>query len=108
MLRWNHRPIEIDLWIFFPKAPLACMSDNPKDTIDLRKCVEILNTEISNKPFVLMEHLAYELHSALKKQLPMHLDIALRVTPLDPKMSFMYFPKKETQEEKKSRPWEFE
>lgn len=98
--------VEIDCILFFASTPLACMSDEPKDRISESKCLEIMQNELSKKSYTLTEHLAYSLHTALKKELPMTLEILVKVK--NSKSSFTYFPKKETVGKKTSRIWDEE
>ena len=77
--RSERQPIEVDVCLYMPKVPLGAISDELKDTICYAKCKEIISAAAYKKEYRLIEHLAYEIHSALKKELPMHLEISVKV-----------------------------
>jgi len=115
--RKKKQPIQIDLSIFFPRAPLGAVSDELKDTVCYDTCVEKIREVATKKPFHLIEHLAYEIHTALTKELPMHLDLMVKVRKMEPPIpglravSFTFFPSKnksENEEKKTSRSWDWE
>lgn len=108
----ERQPIEIDLWIFFSRTPLGCVSDEQKDRVSSLKYAEIILEEAKKKPFTLLEHLAYTLHKALKRELPMTTEVAIRVRQLHTSLpeltkgiSFTYFPPREVEEGKKAHRW---
>ena len=109
------QPIEIDVVFLLPRMPLACVSDEPKDAISCSKCFETNRFIAVKKHYHLIEHLAYEIHTALKKEMPIHFEIMVKVRQLDspfPEMkkgvSFTFFPPKEQEEKKKTRIWDEE
>ncbi len=113
--RREAQPIEIDVYLYMAKMPLGAISDELKDTICYAKCMEIISTTASKKEFQLIEHLAYEIHSALKKELPMTLEISVKVRKIHPPLpykmdgvSFTYFPQRAPEEKKVTRRWDEE
>lgn len=110
----TRQPVAIDIWILFPKPPLGCISDDLKDTICYVRCTDIIRQELFDEKFHLIEYLAARIHKVLKKELPMQLQIVVRVGKVrsavpDVKkhIRFTYFPPpQETHAEKKSsRDW---
>lgn len=106
------QPIEIDVKFLLPRMPLGCVSDEVKDAISCSKCVEIIRTTATKKPYQLLEHLAYQIHTALKKELPIHFEIMVKVKQLQSQfpeikhgVSFTFFPPKEQEEKKKAPSW---
>lgn len=101
--RKKPQQIEIDVQLFFPKTPLACLSDEPRDALPYAKCIDLIQAAAHKKPFQLLEHLVYEIHSSLKKELPIYLEILVKGR--NNGMSFTYFPKKEEEPKKTARVW---
>ena len=100
---------EVDVCLYMAKVPLGAISDEPKDVIGSEKCIEIISAAARKKEFQLIEHLAYETHSALKKELPMTLEISVRVRKMtSPAISFTYFPQRAPEEKKVTRRWDEE
>lgn len=101
--------VEVDLGVFFPRAPLAALSDDPKDTVSFAQCVEIVQREASKKTYQTIEHLAQSLHMALKKVVPIGCEVMVKVKRLQgapPGVSFTYFPKPSVEEQPCSSLWE--
>lgn len=101
----------LTLWIFFPRTPLSCMSDEIKDSLNITRCQEIAQKESEKKEYHLLEHVAYEIYNALKKELPIHLEIGLQLTKASlpfQKKSFAYFPKKEEEVKKTPKGFNWE
>src|ERR1700676_4067234 len=71
----NKQPVEIDVGIFFTEMPPSCKNDALPDTACTSLCIETVLKEASKKHFHLLEHLAYEIHTALTKALPTYLHI---------------------------------
>jgi dihydroneopterin aldolase len=111
--REKRQAIEVDVHLFFSRTPLGCLSDEPRDIVNSTTCMEIIQREANKKPFHLLEHLAHEIHSSLRKELPMHLEILVRVRKLHPEfpnvkkgIAFTYFPKKDHEEKKRPQMWD--
>jgi dihydroneopterin aldolase len=115
MERREAQPIEVDVCLYMAKIPLGAISDELKDTICYAKCIDIISAAAGKKAFLLIEHLAYEIHSALKKELPMTLEISVKVRKVHPPLpykmggvSFTYFPERAPEEKKVTRRWDEE
>jgi FolB domain-containing protein len=78
------QPVEIDVGIFFTETPPACTNDELTDTACSSVCIEVVRKVALKKHFFLLEHLAYEIHTALTKALPAYPYIAVRVRKLKP------------------------
>lgn len=105
----EEKEVEIDLALFFPRSPLECISGESRQVSYEQMCLQIIERETVKKKFQLIEHLAYTLHTALKKELPMTIEIMVKVKKIGvvPAISFTYFREKEMEMKKGSR-WDEE
>lgn len=108
------QPIEIELVLFFARPPLGAVSDELKDIVCYHECIQTVRKTAMKKRFHLIEHLAYEIHTTLAKELPMNLTLMVTVRKKAPpvaglqSVSFTYFPQKAHEEKKTNRPWDWE
>lgn len=94
--------MEVEVRIFFPKAPLSCVSGEEKDAPRMQDCKAIAENKVAEKPNAPVEFLAYQIYMALKRELPMHVDIHVRVRKEG--VSFHYLVPKEGQEKPRHPP----
>ncbi len=103
---------EVDAVFYFPKLPLGGVSDEVGDVVSYERYIEIIQRVAREKEYQLIEHLAYRIHGALKKELPIYLEIMVKVRKRHPELKrgveFTYFPKREETEKKPVRGWEEE
>lgn len=74
----------LDIALFFPKPPDACLTDNLDDTFSYETLCHLIQEKISEKPYRLIEHLGFEIYTLVKKTLPKDLRIEICVTKKPP------------------------
>ncbi len=67
--RAEPQPIAVDITLRYPTLPQACVSDELNDTQCYAKLLQIVESVCQSRPFKLIEHLAYAIHTAVKNQL---------------------------------------
>lgn len=82
--RLYRQPVAIDVVLFFVNPPKGCISDAILDTVCYARCIEKIRDTATRKHFQLIEHLAYEIHSALSEELPKEVAVRISVTKLTP------------------------
>jgi dihydroneopterin aldolase len=80
----RQQPVEIDVGIFFTETPPACTNDELSDTACSTVCIEVVRKKALKKHYFLLEHLAYEIYTALTIALPNYPYIVVRVRKLKP------------------------
>ncbi len=68
--RARPQPVEATVFIRFPKILSACKTDNLADTACYAHICEAIEAAVREKPFKLIERLAFELHAATIACLP--------------------------------------
>jgi dihydroneopterin aldolase len=78
--RLQKQTVSLDSHIRFPEPPKACESDLLEETYCYDKLIKSLKSNLENRKFQLIEHLAQELHVLLKSYFPPFSAISIRVT----------------------------
>lgn len=101
--KYNKQCINLDLIFYFSSPPKAIKSDNIKDTYCYSNMISLIKNYIKDKNFNLIEKLAYEICSCIKKDLISKGNIGIneleiKITKLSPPVeninggiSFSYF-----------------
>ena len=71
--------IGLDVEIYFPQPPRACISDQLDDTICYASCIAELKQQLAGKHYKLVEHLSHDIYTALKSLLPTETKVVLHV-----------------------------
>lgn len=94
------QPVDIDFSFFFPAAPKGCASDKLDETICYARCIAVIREMTQKRHFYLLEHLGFEIHTALSDVVPEDVCIQVRVTKPHPPLpevnggvSFTYCPR---------------
>lgn len=77
--REEKQMVLVDIEIFFDEIPLACRTDQLKDTLCYSELIQQLQTQLSQKSFHLIEHLSYEIHRILGSLLTYPAEIIVRI-----------------------------
>ena len=72
--------VYFDFAVRFPRRPRACRSDLLKDTICYASVCQLVTALVTAREFRLIEHLGYEVYTAIRKKLPTGCRLAVRVT----------------------------
>lgn len=78
--RQHKQRVLLDLDIWFPKPPKACVTDKLNDTVCYANLVKIIKDKTKGKKFHLIEHLCYELFKIIKISLPKNSKVIVHVT----------------------------
>lgn len=78
--RKKQQTILLDLTIEFNEPPIACSSDELKDTVCYSELILQIKREIDAKPFHLIEHLGAEVYKIAKAYIPFDCKIAVRIS----------------------------
>ncbi len=85
-LGWRHKErkqeqaVLLDVDISFFKPPKACETDQLKDAICYAALIEDIRTNLGEKKYKLIEHLAYEIYHIIKMRLPAKSNIMVHLT----------------------------
>lgn len=82
--RLTKQLVWLDIALFFPKAPEACLTDHLDDTFSYETLCHLIQEKISEKPYRLIEHVGYEIYTLVKKTLPQGMLIDICVTKKPP------------------------
>lgn len=78
--RHQEQAVLLDVDIWFPKPPKACVTDNLDDTFCYSTLIAGIRDKVANKNFHLIEHLNHEIYQFVKSQLPDQSKIIVRIT----------------------------
>lgn len=78
--REQEQIVSLDLEIIFPKPPLACITDDLKDTVCYAALIQTLRDKLSAQNFHLIEHLGQEIYCIVKEQFPPDAYITIHIT----------------------------
>ena len=78
--RGKEQAILLDIDLYFPETPKACVTDDLQDTICYAQLIEKIRCQIEEKNFHLLEHLTYEVYQLIKLHTPAKTKISVRVT----------------------------
>lgn len=80
----NERSVEQMVWldidIFLPDPPKACVTDKLEDTYCYSTLTTLVREKIKAKTFHLIEHLNYHIYHAVKPEFPKDTRIIVRLT----------------------------
>lgn len=71
--------VVVDIKLDFIHPPKACTTDNLYDTICYDKLISEIESAISPRKFLLLEHLGHEIYKTIKNNLNNHVLIAIKV-----------------------------
>lgn len=72
--------VALDIYLQFAKAPIACLTDDLKDTVCYFELTEKLRHHFANQTFKLIEHLAHEVYQFIKTSVPANTLITVQLT----------------------------
>lgn len=78
--RSKAQTVLLDVDMYFPKPPLACHTDNLKDTICYSTLIQTIRNGIATKHFRLLEHLSQTIYQIIKSYLQDTVKINVSVT----------------------------
>lgn len=76
--------ILIDIELLFSEPPKACLSDDLEDTFSYEILCILIEKQIGQRQFRLIEHLGYEIYQLVKNALPENILVTIRVTKQPP------------------------
>ena len=72
--------VALDIYLQFAKTPIACQTDDLKDTVCYFELTEKIRQHFANRTFKLIEHLAHEVYQLIKINLPTDTLITVQIT----------------------------
>ncbi len=78
--RGKEQAVFLDLDIFFPSMPKACLTDELDDTFCYAKLIEHLREKISEKSYRLIEHLCRDIYQHAKNFLETKSNLRVCIT----------------------------
>lgn len=82
--RKNKQEVLFDVFLSFSKPVAACLSDRLEDTICYGTIANQLRSYIDDRSFHLIEKLAWDVYENIKRELPAHIELSLKVTKVNP------------------------
>ncbi len=82
--RQKVQPIRVDAWLRFQKVPLACKTDDLKETVCYGQVSDCIRELIEKREFRLIEYMAAEAYNAVKKEFLQNkkIDFTIKITKL--------------------------
>jgi len=77
--RSKKQTVLLQIRILFPKKPLACISNDIKDTVCHSTLIKIIQDFCKNKTFILIEELSEQLLNLIKNNIPNKCKVCLQV-----------------------------
>lgn len=77
--RQKKRRVLLNVTIHFKKAPRACLTDQLDDTLCYHQLSMLLQEKIGNRTFKLIEYLAQDVYSFIKKEVPKNTAVTVSV-----------------------------
>ncbi len=85
--RLNKQTILIDIQLFFPEPPKACLSDHLDDTFSYETLCHVIDKHLEQKTYRLIEHLGYDIYQLVKNTLPKQMSVNICLTKKPPIMN---------------------
>lgn len=78
--RKTEQPVTLDVRIDFLEPPVACLTDELKDTHCYAVLIEQIKSSIATKNFRLIEHLGHEIYQTIKNFLSPETKVTISIT----------------------------
>lgn len=78
--RLQKQNVKLDIFVIYPKLPLACVTDELNDTFCYAELIEKIKNHVESKSFRLIEHLTHDVYHILKTSLPLDLNVKIQAT----------------------------
>lgn len=78
--RLKEQTVSVDIEIFFPNPPKACVSDKLEDTFCYSALVKKIREALCHRHFHLIEYLAKELYDVIITAVPNENDVYIQIT----------------------------
>jgi dihydroneopterin aldolase len=77
--RSKKQSIMLDVTLYFPKPPKACITDHLDDTCDYDNLIQLIIEKTETQSFRLIEHLAAYIYQVINTAFPIHNGISISV-----------------------------
>jgi dihydroneopterin aldolase len=78
--RNEEQAVLLDMEMVFPTPPSACLTDQLDDTVCYAKLTDKIRNQISAKSYRLVEHLAADIYTLAKQNMPDDTRVIVRIT----------------------------